>query len=274
VTSVKVSLLLVAAAALIFGASPARALENPKVFRGILLLEGKIVRGDYDRLRAFLSDKTIFDKINGGVFLASPGGDVAEAIRIGRLIRALNLSTEAPSGRPTANKPFAPSIEADDLVNPRQDAGCASACFLLFVSGIYRNINWAGRLGVHRPFRVRANMQPVRTSADPFVDIAVRHAIESYLREMDVPAKYADLMFSTAPNKVRWITQEELDSDLDGLIPELKKHVDVKCGGPALPKSIEQHGGEADCRADLEWRLRAELPGKAWPLVFGEPGQL
>ncbi len=266
----KASTILVVLAALICGTDAARALESPKVFRGVLVLEGKIVRGDYDRLRGFLSNKANFDKISGGVFLASPGGDVGEAIRIGRLIRSLRLSTEAPSGRPAGYKADEAMIFADDLVDPRADYGCASACFLLYVSGIYRNINWAGRLGVHRPFRVEGNV-PVRTADDPIIELAVRRVIEDYLREMDVPQKYVDLMFSVAPNKVRWITQGELDADLDGLIPELRRVVDARCRDTAEPVSIEKDRAAADCRMDAEWHLRNELPAQAWPRVFGQP---
>ena len=58
---------------LMLGVEPSTALEELKVYRGVLVLEGKIVSGDYDKLRNFLGTKSNFDKISGGVFLASPG---------------------------------------------------------------------------------------------------------------------------------------------------------------------------------------------------------
>jgi hypothetical protein len=82
------------------GTSPGTALENLRVFRGVLILEGKIESGDYLSVRNFLRDESNFKKISGGVFLASPGGSVLEALKIGRLIRELRLSTEAPASPP------------------------------------------------------------------------------------------------------------------------------------------------------------------------------
>src|SRR4029078_11737120 len=58
---------------------PIAEMESPKVFRGILLLEGKIEPGDYISLHNFLRNESNFEKITGGVFLASPGWYVAEA---------------------------------------------------------------------------------------------------------------------------------------------------------------------------------------------------
>ena len=41
---------------LMLGVEPCKALEELKVYRGILVLEGKIVMGDYDKLRNFLGN--------------------------------------------------------------------------------------------------------------------------------------------------------------------------------------------------------------------------
>ncbi len=143
---------------LMIGIDASKALEKLKVYRGVLVLEGKIVPGDYDKLRNFLGNKSNFDKISGGVFLASPGGEVAETIKIGRLIRALRLSTDAPSGTPKGSPKFGKSlIQPYDLVDPKTNYLCTSACFFLFVAGIYRNMNWVGRLGIHRPVRSESN---------------------------------------------------------------------------------------------------------------------
>ena len=54
---------------LVLGVEPSKALEELKVYRGVLVLEGKIVPGNYDKLRNFLGTKSNFDKISGAVFL-------------------------------------------------------------------------------------------------------------------------------------------------------------------------------------------------------------
>ena len=253
---------------LALGAEPSTALEAPRVFRGVLVLEGKIDQGDYDRLRAFLSDKTTFDKISNGVFLASPGGNLGEAIRIGRLMRALQLSTAAPSGAPEGRRLGEALIGPYDLRNPRMNYQCASACFLLFVSGIYRSLNWAGRLGIHRPFQMTGGKK-VLTGNDEILNGPVREVIENYLRDMGVRTKYVDLMYSVPSSQLREITQKELDDDLLGFTPDWKDRVRAQCGETAAAAAAKPAGDVAACRAQLEAKLRAELPAQGWQKVYG-----
>jgi hypothetical protein len=215
---------------LMLGVEPSNALEKLKVYRGVLVLEGKIVSGDYDKLRNFLGTKSNFDKISDGVFLASPGGDLAEAMRIGRLIRALRLSTDAPSGPPSGIAKFGESlIQANDLANPKTNYLCASACFFVYVSGIYRNLNWTGRLGVHQPTLLKSNGLTLSSDEALKSNWFVRESVKNYLKDMNVPDKYVDLVFSVPPTETRWINQSEFDSDLRGFIPELKDWVGAKC---------------------------------------------
>jgi hypothetical protein len=276
------------------GVEPSKALEEPKVFRGVLVLEGKIVPGDYDKLRNFLGIKSNFDKISGGVFLASPGGHIAEALKIGRLIRALRLSTDAPSGPPSGNAKFGESvIKANDLVDPRANYLCASACFFVYVSGIYRNLTWVGRLGIHRPFQLESNSGKLNEAAAFELTWRVRDTVRNYLKEMGVPDKYVGLAYSVPSNEMRWITQDEFDSDLKGFTPELRGWVSAKCHPRASEEKITYDGLRTGS-SPLEnarisenneilsmlakqssqivkcWmQIEAELPIEAWHKVFG-----
>jgi hypothetical protein len=67
------------------------------------------------------------------VILNSPGGDIAAAMKIGRLIR---------------KSPGRTMVEGT--------ATCASACVLLFGAGISRIVFDGGKIGVHRPARAEA----------------------------------------------------------------------------------------------------------------------
>ncbi len=252
----------------VLGAEPSRAMEVPRVFRGVLVLEGRIVFGDYDRLRSFLSDRATFDKIGSGIFLASPGGNLGEAIRIGRLIRALQLSTTAPSGPPEGRKLGEALIGPDDLRNPRMNYQCASACFLLFVSGIYRSLNWAGRLGIHRPFQMSGDAK-IPDGNDEILNGPVREAIENYFREMGVRVKYVDLMYSVPSSKLRQVTQAELDGDLLGFTPDLKDRIRAQCDERTAAAAEKPASDAAECRAQLEAKLRADLPAQGWQKVYG-----
>lgn len=264
---------------LMLGVGSSKALEEPKVYRGVLVLEGKIIHGDYDKLRSFLATKSNFDKISGGVFLASPGGEVAEAMKIGHLIRALQLSTDAPSGPPTGVPKFGESvIRPNNLVNPRMDYQCVSACFFIYVSGIYRNVNWAGRLGIHRPSPSESDLKKLSSDDVTNLNNRLHRVIENYLREMNVLVKYDDLMFSVSPPGMRWITQDELDSDLQGFIPALKDVVDAKCKsattvGPSNKEEMalaatNRQSELVKCQIQVQTQLRADLPIEAWHKVF------
>jgi len=53
--------------------TPAGAMENLRLLRGILILEGNVAPGDYALFRQFVGDESNFKKMNGNVFLASRG---------------------------------------------------------------------------------------------------------------------------------------------------------------------------------------------------------
>ena len=50
----------------------------------------------------------------------------------------------------------------------------------------------------------------------------MRMVVEDYLGEMDVPTKYANLMFSVANDRLRFIDDNEFGADFRGYIPELR----------------------------------------------------
>lgn len=248
-------LLIVILSCAAFPTKPSAALEPLRVFRGVLILEGKIEPGDYISLRNFLRDESNFDKMTGGVFLASQGGYVSEALKIGALIRALWLTTDAPaSPPPEARAAGSPIIQGVDLVNPRHYQ-CASACFFLYVAGVNRRLIWPGRLGIHQP---RIEHKPDSASDDEvtIVTFGARNAIKKYFARMDVPENYLDLMYSVPANEVRWISKEEFDRDLKGYVPELKALLDKKC-----KMAVGSGRGERECLAKTqidasktEWR--------------------
>jgi len=240
-----------------FWTKPSAAIENLKVVRGVLILEGKIEPGDYISVRNFLSEASNFKKMSGEVFLASQGGNVIEALRIGYLIRHLQLSTDAPSRIPrTIKGPVSEVINPSDLAN-RQNYQCISACFLLYVAGVHRE---AGLLGLHHP---QVERKPVgATEEDISIAIVdIRDKLKSYFEQMNVPTKYLDLMYSVPPDRVRWITQSEFDADLKGYIPEVRAMLDAKCNS----RLEAEHSNEIrGCIAQTKTELRTE----AWRKIF------
>ena len=252
--------------ALMLGVSSAWALDDVKVYRGVLVLEGKIEAGDSDKVRSFLGNKANFEKINGGVFVASPGGNLVEAVKIGRLIRALRLSTDAPSGPPTDVRRFSqPVIAPSNLVNPKTNYQCSSACFLIYVSGVYRNLGWVGRLGIHRPIQLESEAKKLDVDQATNLAWRVRGLVKKFLEEMNVPDKYVDLMYSVPPNEVRWISQSEFDSDIGGFVPDAKRWLSTRCNLQTKDEAAETR----KC-----WMAnKAQLSNEAWNKVFSDNKQ-
>jgi hypothetical protein len=202
--------------------------------------------GDYDKLRNLVDPNAEIQDGAGGVdgdwygdtykeiYLASPGGDLAEAIKIGRLVRALRWETTVPSR--FTNPYIKPEtiFAKHHLKNPKVNYMCASACFFIFVAGVYRtsedmDVEDNAILGIHRPFLTDADLRAM--SGDQAISSAnqLRVVIENYLKEMGVPAKYADLMLSIPKDDVQWIENAAFETDFKGIIPELRDWVYARC---------------------------------------------
>ena len=126
---------------------------------------------------------------------------------------------------------------------------------------VERKLNWAGRLGVHQPLLVS---KPVGASeADVKLGtLEMRDAIKIYLDKMDVPNKYLELIYSVPSNDVRWITQQEFDTDLKGYIPEVRTLLRAKCN---TAHEAEKLDTAPRCAGTVMTELRAE----AWRRMFG-----
>jgi hypothetical protein len=94
-----------------FGANftPLSAAEISAISSSRVVLEGEILSGDYDKLRNLI-DPNAYPQVGVGgiggdwygdrydeIYLASPGGSLSEAMKIGRLVRALRWQTIVPS---------------------------------------------------------------------------------------------------------------------------------------------------------------------------------
>ena len=201
-----------------------------------IVLEGTISPGDYDKLRDLIDPGCGVLKYNGrlestSIFLASPGGSLTEAMKIGRLIRALRWETRIPFDYP-AN--LRRKIEAAISLKNSNSFLCTSACFFVFVAGFMRSDDFPSPginpvLGIHRPHLSDADLKVLSASQAMASAAEVRTVVEMYLKEMAVSLKYADLMFSIPRDKVRLISRAEFDADLSGYVPEIKDWINARC---------------------------------------------
>ncbi len=124
-------------------------LGNSDVKRDAIIIEGEIANQDYKRFLSALN--TTYMRNPAGpsrVYLYTLGGDAIEAMKIGRLIRKLRLSTGAPSITSTGDISCC-DFKAWRLPISKSNCNCASAGFLIWIAGIERTGNV---LGIHRTF--------------------------------------------------------------------------------------------------------------------------
>ncbi len=217
-----------------------------------VVLEGTVEPGDYNKLRKLIDENCPSESWDssmcpGSIYLASPGGSLTESMKIGRLIRALRLRTEIACDDADLRQIIVGKLKLRD---PENNYLCASACFFMAIAGIDRDVGLGpgckGILGIHRPYMSDTDLKTL--SADQALASAtqLRTIIELYLKEMSVPIKYADSMFSIPKDQVQWISEADLESGFAGLIPELKDWMNARC----------------DKRTDVEKRLEDVFDAK------------
>lgn len=197
-----------------------------------IILEGTIVKGDYDKLRNLIEEicpeNSWSTLCSSDIYLASPGGSVIEAIKIGRLIRKLRLEVKIPGdASPDLRQRITAALK---LQSPQTNYMCASACFFVAVGAIERNASIGNAiLGIHRPYMTDVDLKNLGSDQVIASTRQLRGIVETYLKEMGVPARYADLMFSIPKDQVRWITKAEYRADFDGVVPELREWLGARC---------------------------------------------
>jgi hypothetical protein len=254
----RIGMLILATMALLVQGGACKAIEPLKVFRGALVIEGTIEQGDYEKLRTFLANRNAFNKIRRGVFLASPGGRVTESIRMGYLIRALNLRTLLPS---LPAERGAGLIQANDLKHPGNYL-CASACFFLYIAGIDRNPLHVGRLGIHRPFvKSRFNL-PLSEKTKTAAVHSIEEVVSSYVLRMNVSEGLLTRMFAVPSNSVHWLNDDEFSKFVRWTSPQFKTDIQRQC-----PKEIGAEKNAEEFVACRE-KVAADLAAQGWKETF------
>ncbi len=253
-------------------------MDPSRTAAGGAVLEGKIAAGDFDKFKSFV--------LNGNnvveIYLASPGGDLSEAMKIGLLIRILKLSTVVPS-KALTNQSRKLIAARHDLKDPKADYLCASACFFVFVAGIHRISDDSGPaiLGIHRPSLSGSELKRLNFDQAATANDRTRTTVENYLKVMDVPAKYAEDMYSVPKSKIQWIRNDEFEADFAGFIPELRDAVAAKCdsrtdadtkNGEAL--KYETRAEQRNCERNVQDELALDAYGIALKRRNGEIPQM
>ena len=162
-----------------------------------LIIEGPIESGDYEHFLKVVKDNQ--GKL-ADVYLLSPGGDFAEAMKIGRAMRALELGSLVP-GRNSAGQPVCDGDLQRTVGDvPRDPANCtaASAAFFIHVGAVERSGLY---LVVHRPSFAPEQFAKLTESQAQAAFDALQRDARTYMTEMGVPQQVQEEVMDTPPDK-------------------------------------------------------------------------
>ena len=154
---------------------------------GPLVISGEIIPGDADRLLSkILGDKNRFLAHNK-ILLASDGGDVAEALRIAKLIKSLYTRV---------------------LVLPLTGR-CVSACFFIYASATQREADGERLVGIDRPYMVAAQGAATPPADAAIADGGALTPVRDFLQENAVPGYLVDEMLRHASDDAYWLSADD-----------------------------------------------------------------
>jgi hypothetical protein len=177
---------------------PARSIDGSPL-AGVTI-EGMIAPGDFAKLVPLLLDA----EGKSVVWLASPGGNLSEALRMGALIRQLALEVRVPDDR---SRPLVRLRDPDNNT-------CASACFFLYAAGVRRQ---GSVLGIHKPSLPADEYFSLGLDGSVTAHRRIQEATADYLDQMGVPARYASMMMAGSPTDMIWLAPEDVAKDLTGI---------------------------------------------------------
>lgn len=173
--------------------TPQAALEAPLEIAleggGNLHLTGTIGAGAAVRFAEEIAQRGEYVKT---VVLNSPGGSVADALEMGRLIREKGLSTQVDSG-----------------------TLCASSCPLVFAGGVERRAGRQAAIGVHQIYAASLSTDPAQALAAAGVAMAdaqrVTAKVTRQLAESGVdPALWLHAL-ETPPDRLYYLKPQEME---------------------------------------------------------------
>jgi hypothetical protein len=136
------------------------------------------------------------------IVINSPGGNLQAGTQLGIVFREFQATVIV--GR-TIGKP------GEQYIGP---GVCASACAYALLGGINRSVEKGSRVGVHQFYDTRAmlaNNVTAYTNKDIMGAQATVGMLALYTFAMGIDARFVFLASGTAPNDMRWLSDDELE---------------------------------------------------------------
>tara|TARA_B110001452_G_scaffold237162_1_gene216848 strand:+ start:108 stop:929 length:822 start_codon:yes stop_codon:yes gene_type:complete len=165
----------------------------------VLILKGKIEKNDLNRVKKIIKDKGYPEL----TFITSSGGDVEEALQIGKYF----------------NKAF---IEINTIDQ------CDSACFFLW-AGAYKRETIVS-FGLHRPYFDKSYFSGLSADQAKKKYKTLSKMVRDYLLEMHVPVSFIDTMMSIDSENIWYVHEEQLLGKISKYAPAQREWILSKCG--------------------------------------------
>ena len=193
-----------------------------------IVIEGTIEQGDFNNF--YDTVKKLFDTESaiGVVVLNSPGGDVIEAMKIGRLIRKLHIKTFAPL---FYNPKFVCFYNNPKSINGQDRCVCSSSCFLIWAGGVSRNGNY---IKVHRPYFSKEYFKGLSGENAKKKYLALSNDVRKYLKEMNIPTGVIEEMFQYSSKEIKTLDREVAESM--EWVPFYHEWIIANCGDTVTDK--------------------------------------
>jgi hypothetical protein len=163
-----------------------------------VLAEGVIETDTADKLKRFLATSAgASPKRDIIISFDSPGGDLAGAVALGRLLRSLNATAYLER-----NYEEVVPDHIDEQRVLRANALCASACAVAFVGAPNRIVDKDARYGVHQFAHVFQDSD--RLSQETVILLA------AYFESMGVSRSVIDIASLVPPQSIRFLSRSEL----------------------------------------------------------------
>jgi hypothetical protein len=220
-----------------------------------LQLTGRIEEGDDATFKSMLTAAIKRGEQITNVAIYSPGGEAAPAMKIGRYIRALHLTTVAPQLVPLLRQHVCnfrteggrTNVYYDPSAN-RGDARCTCAgeCFLIWAAGSTRV---GEAVQIHRmPLQEHEHTMPSEASTTEF-DAGEQKVVDQYLHDMGIGEPTRARLANISKDRMEYLTRDERDV-LVGQTPQSKEMIGARC---------RRHAAGSPAALDCQDRIISEL---------------
>jgi hypothetical protein len=159
--------------------------------------------------------------------LASQGGSVVEAMKIGLMVRKFYIKSAAPTYHKGIIKcPWKYEQGPDIWLNPpNTNCTCTSSCFLIWAAGVERT---GDVLGVHRPYFNKIYFEGLLLKEAEAQYKKMSNDVIEYLHKMNIPNDVIEKMFQYSSKNIYFLEYNTVKTMKK--VPFFEEWIIANCG--------------------------------------------